>query len=501
MPNLLLGGLLVGLIGLWAFRLWGPAAGLLAAALAAFDPNLVAHGSVATNDLGLVFFGALTIYLLWERTVRGSRSWWLLLAIGAALGLALASKFTGLLLPVVLAVITAAEALAGQPLRLGRRRSPSLARRAGESPSLARRASEAGAALAIVLGAAFLVFWSTYFFSDLEVFRSGLAMQFQHRQLGHPAYLLGQTLAGGWWHYFLVAILVKTPLSALVLIAAGLLFPRGGQPLGWRGLLFLVFPAAVVLAAATASRVDLGLRYVLLVYPLLYVVAARVAAIRVGPAWIVPAAAALLAALGAFSSLRAAPYELAYFNELAGGPAGGLYYLGDSNLDWGQGLRGLRAYMDRQGIAMLYLSYFGTAVPQECGIRCQYLPPSGPVAFPTTDAIAERSDREMLAVSASSLQGTYLPDPRLYRWLLDRKPAATIGHAIYVYDVTSDAEAHWALARAYLELGPASLAVPELEKCSGSNPTTPRPTSGSAASSQQPAGSAKPSATATRPWR
>ena len=35
------------------------------------------------------------------------------------------------------------------------------------------------------------------------------------------------------------------------------------------------------------------------------------------------------------------PYELTYFNALAGGPLGGRHILSDSNLDWGQGLKGL----------------------------------------------------------------------------------------------------------------------------------------------------------------
>ena len=35
------------------------------------------------------------------------------------------------------------------------------------------------------------------------------------------------------------------------------------------------------------------------------------------------------------------PFELTYFNVLAGGPLGGRRILSDSNLDWGQGLKGL----------------------------------------------------------------------------------------------------------------------------------------------------------------
>ena len=39
------------------------------------------------------------------------------------------------------------------------------------------------------------------------------------------------------------------------------------------------------------------------------------------------------------SSVRTAPHQLAYFNEIVGGPDRGYYYLSDSNLDWGQDLK------------------------------------------------------------------------------------------------------------------------------------------------------------------
>jgi dolichyl-phosphate-mannose--protein O-mannosyl transferase len=95
-PNLLLGTILVGLIGWWAYRLWGPRAAILAASLAAFEPNLIAHSSLVTGDLGITLFIFLTIYLMWEYCRAPSRR--LLVATGLALGFALVSKFSALLL-------------------------------------------------------------------------------------------------------------------------------------------------------------------------------------------------------------------------------------------------------------------------------------------------------------------------------------------------------------------------------------------------------------------
>ncbi len=181
---------------------YGAAAGcLLGMALAAFDPNLVAHASLATNDLGLAFFALLTLYLLWEYTGRRSRSWGQLAAVGLALGLALASKFSAVSLLGILAVVAGAEMLSGNPLRL-----PARAGAVEKNKRILGRLTEAGAAMGILFGLAFLVFWSTYFFHSLAVCGHGLTVQLDHQQRGHPAFLMGQYSDAGWWYYFPVAL-------------------------------------------------------------------------------------------------------------------------------------------------------------------------------------------------------------------------------------------------------------------------------------------------------
>ena len=70
--------------------------------------------------------------------------------------------------------------------------------------------------------------------------------------------------------------------------------------------------------------------------------------------WRRPAGLALAAALGlwyAGGTLRQHPHHLAYFNEIAGGPANGWRLLVDSNLDWGQDLKRLAAWMRENGVA------------------------------------------------------------------------------------------------------------------------------------------------------
>ena len=50
------------------------------------------------------------------------------------------------------------------------------------------------------------------------------------------------------------------------------------------------------------------------------------------------------------SSILIYPHYLAYFNEFVGGPNNGYKYMVDSNLDWGQDLKGLKQYMAKNDI-------------------------------------------------------------------------------------------------------------------------------------------------------
>src|SRR5437773_6386232 len=109
LPNLLIGGTLVALIGWWAYRLWGNWAAILAMTLASLEPNLVAHSSLVTTDMGSTLFIFLTVYLLWE--YFNFPNSWLLAATGLSTGMALISKFSAILLIPMIAVIIAASLL------------------------------------------------------------------------------------------------------------------------------------------------------------------------------------------------------------------------------------------------------------------------------------------------------------------------------------------------------------------------------------------------------
>jgi hypothetical protein len=174
-----------------------------------------------------------------------------------------------------------------------------------------------------------------------------------------------------------------------------------------------------------ASNINIGIRHLLPIYPFVFVLAGATLA-----AWSGKRKAMVLGVLGAAlvaESLAIYPHYLAFFNVLSGGPANGPNLLVDSNLDWGQDVKKLKRYMDRHAIPRVCMAYFGTADLDYYGL------PYDTLAHERTEAEAMSRDC-VLAVSATLLEGVYLPDDS-FAWLRERKPTARVGYSIYVYDL------------------------------------------------------------------
>jgi Dolichyl-phosphate-mannose-protein mannosyltransferase len=445
LPNLLIGGILVALTGWWAYRLWGGRAATLAMALSSLEPNFVTHSSLVTTDIGVTLFIFLTVYLLWE--YLNFPNWWHLAVTGISTGMALLSKFSALLLPPMIALIVAASFLVGsEPYLLPLRKTQN-------RPTYKLLLMQSVAVLFLIAFFALLTIPSAYFFQGFSPWLHGLEKFLTHAQDGHPAFFLGEYSSQGWWNYFLLAFLIKTPIGSLLLIAASLIFYRAGNPLRRREVILLLLPVTVVFLATTQAKVNIGLRHILPVYPFLFVIASRLATIHFRGRWLMPILVSMPLVSTAISSLRIAPHQLAYFNEFVGGPDQGYRYLSDSNIDWGQDLRGVKAYMEKENLPIIYLSYFGTAPPSYYGIRYQYVPGGWPWESPPADKVPAGASRKILAISVSNLQDIWTPHDPLFRWLWMRQPVAKIGYSIFVYDLTHDREGLTKLEETYGKAG------------------------------------------------
>lgn len=430
--NIALGAALVALLGWWAHRLWGPGAGLLACALAATDPNLAAFAALLSMDLGLALFATTAAYALWEYGDTDSTGWFYL--AGLCLGLALATKFTGVLTAAGLAVGVAAFAATGGQLTLPHHPPAYTVR--GRLTTALTAFVRLGLVAAVIVAASY---------AGIHVldWGAGFKQQLVRGEYGDPHFFLdGEVSSTGWWHYFPVVLAIKTPPATLVLAAVsvgGLLF---GARLTRKDLGFVVLPALVYGLAIAAGRIDLGWRVLLPAYPLLILVAARSATLvpRTGQLQTVGAAALTGVVLWGATEIQHLGRELSYANGIGAGRANLHERLGDANIDWGQGLKSLKADLAQWDDPVIYLSYAGTARPEAYGIRHERLPGWGQFHSPSADRVDPKG-RILVAVSVSNLQGTYLPDPATYRWLLAREPVSRTDDSIWVFDVTGDAEA------------------------------------------------------------
>jgi hypothetical protein len=453
----------------YARSLYGPTAALVAATFACLSPNLLAHGPLITPD---IYLACAVVGSLWafDRLLRrpGTAS---AAVLGLALGLAAMCKLTGLLLFALFPAITLAIATIE---RLRHRREPGPPWRA---VWLALLGALAVGVLVInvgFLGDGSLTPLGKFHFQNptLRLVQEWLpgwlpvplpyfyfrGIDAQLAESGYTAYLLGEFNESGFYHYYFVGLLVKTPLPVLLL--CGMSFVCAGR-IDRRDAVLLATAAALFIFFSLARHKNIGVRYVLFLEPLMAVWIGRLVREqgtgkreqRTGNharggfrhelntqqgrrkrAWAVFGGGAALLVL----TLLAWPNYLAYFNFASGGPDNGHHYLLDSNLDWGQDLITLRRYMETEGIDHVDLAYFGRVPPEIYGIHYSTLPEHG------------RPAHRYVAISANFLWGRdyivngdgnhWLDDPNAFRGFRRLRPKAVLGHTIYVFDMNrSDA--------------------------------------------------------------
>ncbi len=450
------GALLGLLLFAWGRQLYGEKAGWLAAGLLVFDPNFIAN-AIPTLDLGLAFFVTFAVWRLWRCLKRPTRL--NILFAGLALGAALSTKFVAMLLLPAFALI-----LFVHPEHDERRRTAFVLRLPGRALTFA-----------MMLAAAWAVTWAIYGFQFGPIGGAGLPVpaplyveSFIGKLLktseGRMNFLSGQLSLTGWPHYFLVALLIKTPAPVLIVALGALL--RWPWRREWREVSILIVPAALLFAAASISRLQLGYRYILPALPFLYLIAARSVTLA-WPRWItIPLA--VLAAWLVVGTLSIFPHYLSYFNELAGGPAAGHRHLVDSNLDWGQDLPALKEWIDRVGgdgvvgddyhrepsasvpsaalrgssrdafYKRLHLGFFGTAYFERYGIQAVGIPsyPLNAYGHEVDGFTSYSLEPGLYAISATLLRiGLVSKQFNIYEAFQSMTPIDQAGYSILIYDV------------------------------------------------------------------
>jgi hypothetical protein len=464
-------------IGWWTRRHFGPVPALAALLLFAFDPTFIAHGHLATTDVAAAF-GYFAGCMTWNAFLaRGD--WRTALLCGLATGLALAVKYSALLLP---------------PLYVcwylfhGFQQAAAI-----EPPRWRCSLVHFAKSMAVLLTGLFVAVYASYAFEtrpllpaelrekplsavlaanqptkflaailsrhpDLEraldkaaiatpipapSFLRGFLYVSSHNSSGHTAYLLRKTpRVGGWWYYFPVVFAVKTPsgLLALLLLALAAAFVIVFRA-GLRGAVFkllrarqewyaLTIPPFVYFVISTTSHINIGVRHILPVYPFAFIWVAAMLLANRRPAlppffrW----AAVTCLALVAVESAAAFPRYIPFFNWPSGGRSLGWHYVVDSNLDWGQDMKRLGEYLERRRAGgNVCLATFSAAPPAHFGITAHPIPRSD----------AEARAQGCLVVVSLTVLYEWPPLDGSYNWLKLLEPSDRVGDSFRVYDLAA----------------------------------------------------------------
>jgi 4-amino-4-deoxy-L-arabinose transferase-like glycosyltransferase len=448
--------LLIVMTYVWGRTVLGGAGALAAAALTATTPVVLGHGALATLDVPAAATCLLALYATqrWLETGRLRQA----LGLGLALGLALGTKLSaipfcgvGALALLLLRaweregrgdprppVTPAAWCAGGGIVTLAVAAILTLAY-GGRFIYLTDQSHKFNQALWFLFGAKGVLHDAAYtLFAQLKVpealqwYLGGIEAVTVHNQNGHLSYLLGEERLTGWWYFYPVALFAKTPLPLLVLGVPGLVLLgyQGVADRDARQLAVPVIAVALLGFACIFSRINIGVRHVLVLYPLLAVAAAfallRVRALLaaarggIGRGLAIAALTALALTQAAIVA-RAWPDYLAYFNELVTDPE---YVLVDSDLDWGQDLKRLVRRLHELNVPSLALAYSGSA-----DLAREGLPPY----------LLLKPDQHATGwVAVSALARAEAPEH--FDWLADYPRQERIGKTIDLYLVPADAQ-------------------------------------------------------------
>lgn len=451
---------------------------LIALVLYLFSPNLMAHGRFITTDMGITAFAIFALYAYY--LYLENPTWKRLVIAGLVFGFAQLAKFSVFLLIPTFIFIAAIYAIGNY--------------RKGKVKAVLRSLGlEIGKAVLIMAIGYLLVgvWYSVHLWNmpveaqhelinvsikdsdlghlgfnttlnkmtDIPLLRPyaqyllGFLMVSAHTTGGHTTYFFGE-IGTHWPDYFIFAYLLKEPLAAqilfyfAVLIFFAAIVKAATNKKEAPGFIWLrenavvigyFFFALMVFVMASLNKLQLGIRYILPVFPFLYLFTALMLwkfekqldkEKRIGFYWMNIGILIVLLVWFVGSNLLVFPSYLPYFNELKGGPKEGWKYMVDSNVDWGQDLIRLKNFMDEKNISNIKIDYFGGGdLDYYLGNRYEIW------------GFDKKPTSGWFAISASAIQWNTKNPPERgnYHWLTDNySPVEQIGYSILVYHVPEE---------------------------------------------------------------
>ena len=453
-PIVLTGVFLGFLVFLWSSKLYGFRSGVFALFLYAFSPTILAHTRLVTMDMGascFIFLAVFCFYLYCKKPSFGN-----LIFAGIAFGLAQLSKYTAVYLYLLYLVFFVLIWFCSK-------------RDFMVDYKISRNIKNFFFSIVFIFLIGNFIVFCGYFFemkplllNDIDVvekiafFEGFITKVFGsnsewlkekfisftlNQSIPFSTYIMGflgasnQTLVehkfvpmifgnynpDGWRYYYIIVFLLKTSFSVLILLVIAVLFSRGLKK-DRMSELFITIPVILLMMLTMLSVLQLGVRYILPIYPFLFVYISKIANVNIQDnkgfiqRRLVYILILFLGFCHLFSSVKVFPHYLPYFNILAGGPSNGYKYLTRVNTDLGQELKGLAKYLDRNDIRSVKISYWGFAPPEIYNIN--YLP--------INDTEKEIPEQDVYAISVHQIDE--------YKWAEKYKPKCMIGYSIFIYD-------------------------------------------------------------------
>ena len=401
----------------------GQIGALVSLVLFCFCPDIIAHSALATSDLSVSFFFFLAIVWYIRFLKEPGRKNLIICSIFSALSFL--SKSTAILLPPIfiliaffggnskalrfkfiisfiglcLLVIWAGYLFEWKPLLHNARDLESKA-------SLIKKAGGEG-----LLSAA--LHWPL----PMPTFFSGVAGMLLTRVKGTHAFLFGQWSENGWWYYYFAAYVIKNTATVLIFfISAVLFFKKISKDKIFLAGIFV--PISFFFLITVFDKAQAGIRYFLPIYPFIFMACGGVVSYFLSKKiWLLKMACLVLLVWHVFEAALIFPDDLAYFSPIVGGADNGYKYLRDSNIDWGQDLKKLGAFVGKEDYGELVLFLYAPADPAFYGIHFRVIEED--------EFLKPR--KAVYAIGAHRIDAV--------RWVSQYQPTKIIGHSIFIYDL------------------------------------------------------------------
>ncbi len=374
-----------------------------------FYSSIIANSTLVTTDVPLAFFFFVSFYYFWNLMKDGGIK--TAMAAGIFLGLALSSKFSGvMILPLFFILFFYFFFFKKLP-------------------------GKTAANLTLVSIATSLILWASYLFSSPNMYYEGLTRILKSAaETPRASFLFGKYSVGGWPYYFVATFFLKTPIPLLAVLP----FLPFNKKIS-KNWIFLLLPVVFYLTVSSFSKIQIGHRHIIPVYPFLICSVGILMGDLLRKNIFLKAAVFLSLFWIAYGFVKTHPWHISYFNEIAGGHENGYKFLLDSNIDWGQGLKELSIYLKSENTNHIYFSYFGTGDPHYYGIKYHPLGFVSNLPREGDEIDLTKMPRKFFAVSATNLYANYYEDKEIFSWLRKEEPEEIIAASIFIFDLQKPA--------------------------------------------------------------